>query len=137
MNPISENRQMRRVSTAMIAVVMMFGGAMMFGGCETAKMAGVDYDMNTMSAKIPAPLNPVVEASQSTLEGYGVHINNVDRSADAASIDGKQSDGSPVTVHMKRISDSQTELKLDAGGYEKSLGLVKGIYDNLGLVMPK
>lgn len=129
---------MKTIHTPFFAVALMTIVCMV-SGCETAKQAGISYDLGTMSAKVPAPMTKVVEASQSVLKDYGVSVKNLDQTADSTVIEGQDKSGNPVTINMKKASDGQTELKLATdmfGNYQESLGMVKGIYDKLGLAMP-
>lgn len=129
---------LRTTATAVILALTLVTGLTM-SGCETAKSAGLSYDLGTMSAKVPAPLTKVVDAAESTLNDYGVNINNLDKKADSAVIEGKTKSGGPVTINMKKLNDSQTELKVATdmfGDYDESLKIVKGVFDKLGVAMP-
>lgn len=129
---------MKRFHAPICAVALMMVVSLVTG-CETAEKAGISYDLGTMSAKVPAPLTKVVEASQSVLKDYGVNVKNLDTKADSAVIEGEDKSGGPVTINMKKLNDSQTELKVATdmfGNYQESLNMVKGIYDKLGLAMP-
>ena len=125
---------------SMIAVVGLFTlTAMGLNGCETAKQAGVSYDLGTMSAKVPAPFTQVVSAATSTLNDYGVAVKDLDKQDDQAHFKGETKAGSPVTLNLKKVNDTHTEMKLSTGAfgnYQESLKMAKSIYDKLGLIMP-
>lgn len=117
--------------------VITFAG--LAGGCETAKEHGINYEMGTLSAKVPSSFSSVVGATKSALADYGVDIKNSDTDADEAVYEGESKSGKPVTVHLNKLSDSQTEVKVSTdifGNQQESLALLKKIYNNLNLQMP-
>jgi len=113
-------------------------GVMLLGGCSTrhtaASPAGMEYSGGSLRAVEDVPMNQLLRASRAALNALDIVELDAQGGATAAYVEGRTTDLQKVSVKMRPLSATKTELKIRISTFGDSQ-LAHLIYEKIQLAL--
>ena len=84
-------------------------------GGATAGLAGYSYGWGELTSEVSDTVDRTYAAAQAAAEQTGVMIRTTERTTGHALVEGVLEDGKTVTIKLRSVTPSQTEVKIHVG----------------------